>query len=474
MIHLYRYTLNHHHMKCKLAHTWSILICGTLLLSLSSCRKDDDSEDAKGVEISQWIYDWMKEVYFWNSTLPSNVKIKEKTDPEAFFYELVYDVEDTWSFITDDWASLHAELSGTPLSMGYSPAFGLFTKTGQVFIIVEYVYPNSPASQAGLKRGDIILTINGENMDTTNYYDLYIQKSYTAGLGYYADNNIYSSGETVTMTATTFDADPLLYDTIYAVADKKIGYMVYSEFVCGDNNKYFASLDQAFDNFKAGNITDLIVDLRYNPGGEIDASGHLASAIAPASVVSGSSTFVTFTYNDDLQSYFEKKEGPESENLVYKFPANGHNIDLNHVYFLTTSNTASACELLIVGLRPYMNVTIVGEPTYGKFTGMWVIYDTDKPPKHNWAILPVVMKYANALGYTDFKEGLAPDVEVADNLLQAKPFGSADDPVLQEAVGQITGTALKTTLSGTKPGYSLLENNMLQIKRNLFVPNNMK
>jgi carboxyl-terminal processing protease len=445
-----------------------------LVTLLVSCRKDDDlpqdEETQKNIEVSKWIYDWMKDVYFWNKTFPGAINVEEKTDPEAFFYELTYDAEDKWSFITDDWSSLENELAGNPVSMGYSPAFGLFKGTSRVFIIVEYVYPASPARTAGLKRGDIILTINGEYMDTNNFYDLYSQTSYTAGLGIYTNNTITLSGESVTMTAASFEADPLIFDSVFTIEGKKIGYLVYTEFITGENNQYLKSLDQVFDRYKSNGISDIIIDLRYNPGGEIDASGYLASAIAPYSAVSSSSTFVTFLYNEDLQSYFEKKEGPESENLIYKFPANSHNMDLSRVYFLTSYYSASASELLIVGLRPYMDVEVVGEWTYGKYTGMWVIYDFDEPPAHNWAILPVVMKYANSLGYTDFKNGLEPDILVEDNLFEAKPFGNTKDPLLNAALEDITGLSLKSARSIEKPGYLRLDNRPDRLKRNLFIP----
>jgi len=102
----------------------SLLTSLFLLSLLVSCRKDDDDlpkdeETLAKIEVSEWLYDWMKDVYFWNETFPSDIDVEEKTDPEAFFYELTYDAEDKWSFITDDWKSLDAELSGTPVSMGY-------------------------------------------------------------------------------------------------------------------------------------------------------------------------------------------------------------------------------------------------------------------------------------------------------------------------------------------------------------------
>lgn len=454
-----------------------------------SCEKEDDRDitddkdttsensidNSENIAISEWIYEWMHDVYYWNNTFPSIINIEEKIDPGAFFYELVYEPEDKWSYITDDYETLESEFSGTPVSMGYSPAFGLFSNSNRVFIIVEYIYPDSPAEDAGLKRGDIILTINGEYIDTANYYELYSQVSYTVSLGVYSNNTIYESGKTITMTAAAIDANPLIYDTVFEISGTKIGYMVYTEFISGTNNEYLETLKAVFDEFKSNGITDLIVDLRYNPGGEIDVSGYMASAIAPASVVNNSNIFIKFHYNDLIQSYYEYTEGTESENLVYKFPYNSHNIDLNRVYFLTSYYTASASELLIVGLKPYMDVTIIGEQTYGKYTGAWLIYDFDEPPQHNWAIVPIVLKYANAEGYTDFADGLTPDYEIEDNLINAKPFGDTDDPMLALAIENITGVTLKSVkkeYTGKEFLYKRLDSKLDIMKRNLIVPNN--
>ena len=439
-----------------------------VLAFLASCKKDDE-EIASNIEISKWLYGWMDEVYFWNKTLPASVNFKTKTDPEAFFYELVYKTEDKWSYITDDYEALQADLSGIPVSMGYSPAFGIFSNSNQVFILVEYVYPNSPASHAGLKRGDIILTINGEIMDTNNYYELYSQSSYSVGLGAYSGNTIHDAGITLNLTAALIQADPLIFDTVYIINDKTIGYMVYTEFITGDDDQYIESLNLVLDKFKSYNITDLIIDLRYNPGGQIEASANLASVVAPASAVNSSGTFVTFLYNEELEDYITSTEGSDSENLIARFSANSHNLDLSHVYFLTTKGTASASELLIIGLKPYMDVTVIGEYTYGKYTGSWLIYDFNTPRKHNWAILPIVLKYANAEGYTNFKDGLQPDYAIEDNLIEARPFGDTGDPMLSSAFTLITGIPYKTTKSTGGRDYILLDNPAKEMKRRLIV-----
>lgn len=460
-----------------------IVFFASLLIACNNDVIDDDDEDietdttdtsttdsSQYSSVNRWIYDQMKTYYLWEDELPS-VNSYSKTDPETFFENLRYDDLDKWSFITDDYGELSSTLSGTPTSMGYSPAFYLYNNSENVLIVVEYVYPGSPAETAGLKRGDIILTINGIKMDQSNYYDLYSGDSYTVEIGTVTDGSLSLSGISYNLTAAEIAADPAIFHSVIEQGGKRVGYLVYTEFVEGDNDEYLNSLGNIFDEFNSAGITDLVVDLRYNPGGLVDCAGFFASAIAPYSAVSNSEILVNMNYNDMLESYFKHYEGSNSENLVYRFPSNSHNINLSTVYFLTTSGTASASELLISGLRPYMNSIIIGEPTYGKYTGAFVLPNSDDEANSNWAIVPIVMKYSNANGYTDFVDGLTPDYVLEDNLVDAVPFGDTSDPFLAKALEVITGETVAVALKSTKVKVNMKRfiSSQFDIRRNLFV-----
>ncbi len=127
--------------------------------------------------------------------------------------------------------------------------------------------------------------------------------------------------------------------------------------------------------------------------------------------------------------------------FVFSCPSSDLNLDLPTVYFLTTDGTASASESLMTGLYPYMNVVQIGETTYGKCYASITVDDWENPKRHNWAMQPIVIKYSNAEGFTDFQNGIAPDYEVDDNLLYALPFGDLEDPQLARALELITGVS---------------------------------
>jgi len=430
----------------NLKYAFLSIVLVSFLLTSTSCKKeltDAEIEARLNTKIMQWMYDTMDEVYFWNSKLPSFNSVKGETDPEVFFDKLIYTPEDKWSWLTKDYAALQEEFAGTPTSMGISPFPGLFSGSDKVFIVVAYVYPDSPAAKSGLKRGDIIMRIDNKELTKENYYSLFSQSKYSVTLGHYYNGSISLTSKTIALVAEVIDSNPIVFDTVLNINNSKIAYLTYVEFISGTNEVLLNEFGLLMDEFKNEGATDLVIDLRYNPGGEISAANYLASCIAPEAVVANKKIFVEFIYNPQIQLYFETEFGSESDYLINRFIPAGHNANFNKVYFLVSDRSASASELLMIGLKPYMDVYQIGDTTYGKYTGAWVLPDQNTPPEHNWAIVPIVSKYSNSAGLTDFKEGLAPDFYIKDRLLEAKAFGDISDPMLAKAIELITGVVVE-------------------------------
>jgi C-terminal processing protease CtpA/Prc len=259
-----------------------------------------------------------------------------------------------------------------------------------------------------------------------------------------------------------------LYHTIFDLNGTKIGYLVYTEFITGKSNEYLDSIAKVINKFKVANVREMIVDLRYNPGGEIDAAVYLASALAPQSATSSKSTLISLKYNSLLQTEFDSNKSKYADYLGYNFLNTTPNMNLSRVYFLTTNRTASASELVISGLMAYMDVSIIGENTYGKYVGAWVI----PSDKYNWAMVPIVMKYSNANGYSNFDNGLPPNYLIDDNLLEAVPFGDASDPMVAKAIGLITGSPVavaQTKSAHILPGKPIVSAKE-KLRSNLILP----
>jgi C-terminal processing protease CtpA/Prc len=404
----------------------------------------------EATNIPEWIYEEMSFFYFWNDELPSE-NPEGSEDPESYFYILL-NSNDGFSYISDDAEAIKEEITGTILAMGFSSTYGIFTNSDNLFAVVEYVYPNSPAEQAGLKRGDIILKIDDQDLTVNNFVRLSSNNAFSVTLGRFNGNSISLSDDVISIGTGTIELDPVIYYEVKEVAGTKVGYLVYVDFLAGDDDKWLNSLGDALASMKQEGITELVLDLRYNPGGEVDVASYLASALAPAGVVASNEVLVNFEYNDTLEEYFRDRQGNNSPNLVSRFGENENNLNLNDIYILTTGSTASASELIINGLRPYMNVVQIGESTFGKFYGSYVLYDQNEPPEHNWAIVPVVLKYSNAAGVTDFINGLQPDIPLSDNMLEAKPFGDESDPFVKTALNLIAGEDISNSrLAVSKP-----------------------
>ncbi len=451
-----------------------------VILFMVSCSDDQEvnpDNNSSGVlpdigndaaNIPEWIYEEMSFFYYWNSELPEE-KPEGNEDPETYFYSLV-NQQDGFSYISDDAEAIKEEISGTIVAMGFSPSYGFFTNSNNLFAVVEYVYPNSPAAEAGLERGDIILKVDGRDLNSSNFIDLYANSAFDLTLGIYDGSSIRLSDEVISIGTGTIELDPVIHYEIKEIEGKKVGYLVYVDFIAGEDDKWLNSLENALSEMKQESVTEFILDLRYNPGGEIRVAQYLASALAPSNVVAAEEVLVKFEYNENLQEYFLERQGENSVNLVTRFFQYENNLDLSNIYILTSGTTASASELVINGLRPHMDVTVIGEPTFGKYYGSYVLYDQNDPPEHNWAIVPVVLKYANSIGETDFINGLSPDFLVQDNILEAKPFGDVSDPMVSLATSLISGEDISSSrLSATKPYKPVYDLRRINQKNSLLV-----
>ncbi len=438
-------------MKRKMKNFVLLAIAVMGLTIITACEKEKENDNGNELPketliLNNWIWEGMNEVYLWEAYIP-DINWRAEPDTEAFFYKLLFE-EDHNSWIVDDYEALAAMFDGVETATGMSADPALYTEN-QVVYFVEFVTPDSPAADSGIARGDIIYTVDGAILTKDNYRDLYYQTTATFGFADWDGVALVPNGTEISLTAIELNQNPVIYDEVIDYQGQKIGYLVYTQFTIGQQGEWLDELNRVFEDFKLAGVSDIVVDLRYNPGGNLDLSAYIAASLAPVDVMEDTAVFVDLVWNDLYSNYWAgadldqngQPDGLESSQLRIRLPQSDLNLNLLTAYFLTTGGTASASESLMSGLYPYMDVVQIGTTTYGKPYGSATIDDWEEPKRHNWAMQPIIFKYSNAEGFTDFVNGIAPDYVVEDNLLYALPFGSLEDPLLAKALEEITGVS---------------------------------
>ncbi len=445
----------------KAKYLWPL----ALLLFLGWSCSDDDPDivepEIENVEIQDFIWNGMNLFYLWQPRVPNLADdrfasqteyeqfLASKPDPEEFFESLIYNRQtvDFWSWIVDDYIELENQFAGISKSNGVD--FGLArisANSNDILGYVRYIMPDSDASNKDIRRGDAFTHVNGTQLTIENYRELLFSDmdTYTLTLATIQNGTVVPNGRSVELTKFEYTENPILIAKTFDEGGKKIGYLLYNGFTRGFDDE----LNDVFLQFKNEGVTDLILDFRYNPGGSV------STAVALASMVTGQFKGEIFSkeqWNPKIQAELEQSQ---PDWLVNKFSdklTNGRSINslnLNRVHIIVTGSSASASELIISGLEPYIDVTLIGSQTSGKYTASITLYDSANfgregaNPNHLYAMQPIVLESVNSLGNND-KNGYEPDIERFESLSNLGVLGARNEALLNLAINDIVGAAAK-------------------------------
>lgn len=449
------------------------LLFAAFVLTLTSCSKDDEvleqnltsettdeKAESNELEVEEFIYAGLNDIYLYKadvSVLADDFFKTEDdkldylagfTSPESLF-ESLKSGSDRFSFMTDDYKSLEDRFNGVSSSTaGMNFGIGRISGTEHLFAFLQYVIPNTPAAEAGLSRGTVFTEINGKKMTLSNLESLLDSNTLTINIGKVENGSLTLTDETVTLDQESYTTNPVHLVKTLDVDGKKVGYLMYNSFT----GNFDQELNQAFAELKSQGVEELVLDLRYNGGGSVE------SAVDLASMITGQfegQIFMKEQWNKAYQEYLEREK---PERLVNRFNdtirtgETIHSLNLSRVYVLATEGTASASELIINGLEPYIDVVQVGETTTGKFQASTTLYDSEDFTKdtevnnnHTYALQPLVLKSANAAGKSDYIDGLKPDIELSENINNLGVLGEPTEPFLQAALNHIQGIAPKSS-----------------------------
>jgi len=385
-------------------------------MALYSC--EEEKVESKEKKAAKGFYELMQEWYLWYDQMPE-IDINDYSTPQSVLEEVRYK-KDYWSYITtvEQFEQYYEE--GAYIGYGFG-----FNKDGQGNFRITFTYEQSPLRQAGVKRSWIIDKVDGTNITSSEQLNELLGPS---EVGVSNEFMLHSeSGDTVhqTFTKEEITRNTVIHSSIIDHASGKTGYLVLNSFI----EKTSGELYEVFQKFSGQDINALVIDLRYNGGGMLSRANELADYLIEDNYIG--ENFVHIMHND--------KKREEDNYHTFKQDSLSLNWNIPKVYFITTGATASASEALINGLKPFTEVFLIGQQTYGKPVGMYVFTDNKK----YYAFVPVSFRIANDDGTADYYEGIPVDVQETDDVTHK--FGDPDEKCLKQAMYHIeNGTFLRT------------------------------
>lgn len=480
-----------------------------LLVAASSCKKSSGgpsgNENGTRMQLSlDSLFLYAKETYLWYDALPSyetfnprqytqsgstlanleaelkaitNLAINPQTQqPYEFrtgFSQPLYSYVQEGNIITGKQAEVDLDGEGNDLGLGLAVVNG-----SQVYI--RFVEPGSPAALAGIKRGMRLVQVNGSNVTATASVLNNILRASQVSLRL----TDVAATLNVNLSAKTYTASPVLAVRTYTIAGKRIGYIALSRFSALENAAQ--DIETAFTALAAGNINNLIVDLRYNHGGYVSTAEHIANYIAPSNV--NGSVMYAEHYNDLMQEgrapilatvpLVDADGKPVYTNgrpatyadinytvawNTYRFAKIGNLPSLDKIAFIVSDQTASASELLINSFKPYVEVKLFGTQTYGKPVGFFGI-GIDA-----YTVYMSQFRILNALGQGDYYSGIPVDMAAIDDV--TKDFGDPEEDGTSKAIAYLTGslqglsaTSTLTVNPVTQPSFIGMVENRVKLR----------
>jgi C-terminal processing protease CtpA/Prc len=377
------------------------LLCSSLL---ASCGGGGDGGSSSGVDCSlaaqqTWLHGYMHDQYYFNTLIQDPAVTSTFDSIDRYFGALLVSV-DHWSYVQDSVS--YTRFFGAGQTFGYGLAVA-GQSTDPLPLRVRDVAPGSAADWAGLRRGMVVDSINGTDgatLKSTNQLSASLSAT-TAGehITVQIRDSLNSPvSRQISLNATIYDLAPVgTPQIVTSVGGRKVAYLLYRTFI----DSGMSALQSSLTQFANAGVQDLVLDLRYNGGGLVRIARDLASAIGGDRVYG--QTFTTLKYNATHQA----------SNARFAFTPGLSKLNLPRVYVLTGVRTCSASELVINGLKPFVQVIQIGATTCGKPYGF-------NPVEHCGNTFSALnFESVNALGAGGYTSGISPTCAASDDVEHA-------------------------------------------------------
>ena len=468
-----------------------ILLSCLALFTMTSCFDDMDDNNIAGEEINDFVWKGMNVFYLYKTPITDLADDRFTTNseytsylnsfssPEDLFESLKYNPStvDKFSRIYSNYYDLQNLQSGTTLNNGIEFNFYLVPGSEtEVFGAITLVLNNSVADNLGLQRGQIFRAVNGEpltinSIDDSN--DAVYQNSMTLNFADYDTNGTADSGDdTITLNGISADLNKEIYTEnpvhvaqVINHGSATVGYLMYNGF----NADFDSALNDAFGQFSAAGVSELVIDLRYNGGGSVQTAAYLGS-------------MVTGQYTGEVYSKLFYNENLSNNNRDYLFTNSIEDVgainslNLNKVYVLTTNRrTASASELLINSLGWYIDVVVIGENTVGKTQASRTLYDSSNfslenvNPRHTYAMQPLIANSTNANDALVPSDGMVPDILITETPSTFGTLGDVNEPLLAAALADMSISDRSSNLFNDKTLLREIQIPISPLKQDMFI-----
>ena len=403
---------------------------------VSSCGEDRSGEYYALITTQTWMYETMQKEYLYYQDIPDKKSLNFFKKPSDFLSSMVSSKDkksgSTFSHIDSVYVNTR--------STSQTPTFGfegtmVRANNGSYGIRVLYTQENSPAKEAGLERGSIIIAANNKKINSSDlFYITAPQEAYLFTLGKLNDKG-FDTLQTVQMPVPRIVENNNLYKKdILEVGGKKVAYVMYNEFGNDDTQK----LNDLFYQLSQEGVNDIVLDLRYNPGGYVTTAQMISTNLAPQEAIGN--TFLKMTHNDIINR-------TDVLNFEESMLANVTPINYENLYIITSANTASASEVVINCLKPYMPERLiqVGTATFGKNVAQQLFTDEVQAPMLEFWLTNSLL--SNAEDFSDYYTGgLKPDFEIAENFKgELGELGTEQDSLMIPILKHIETGSFPTT-----------------------------
>lgn len=436
-------------------------IMGGLAISalVSSCGEDRSGEYYALITTQTWMYETMQQEYLYYQDIPEKKSLNFFNKPSDFLNSMVSskDKKSGSTFSHIDSVFVTTRSTSTTPTFGFEGTM-VRAENGSYGIRVLYTQENSPAEEVGLKRGDLIIAANNKKINSSDlFYITSPKEAYLFTMGKLNERG-FDTLQTVQMPSPRIVENKNIYKSdIMEIAGKRVAYIMYNEF--GNNDT--ENLKQLFKDIAGQSVDDIILDLRYNPGGYVNIAQLVSTNLAPQEAIGN--VFLKMTHNDKINQ-------TDILNFEQSLLANGSAVNYKNLYVITSSNTASASEIVINCLRPYMagRLIQVGTATFGKNVAQQLYTDEAKAPMLEFWMTNSLL--SNAEDFSDYyTSGLNPDYEKAENFKgELGELGTAQDSLMIPIIKHIETGSFPTTETPDAASRSLDEklrfNNSIDLK----------